>query len=60
MGTNDIRNLTPGKFATEYKTQVKQVHAAYGGPKVLASSLLPRPRDKETTVGQLLAFNKEL
>ena len=30
--TNDIGQLTPGKFATEYKTLVEQIHTTFGGP----------------------------
>ena len=60
MGTNDIDQMTPGKFATEYKTLVEQIHIAFGGPKISASRALPRPRDNKTMAGQVLAFNKEL
>ena len=60
MGTNDIDQMTPGKFATEYKTLVEQIHTTFEGPKVLASCVLPRPRDNETTAGQVLTFNKVL
>ena len=58
--TSGNQQLTPGKFATEYKTQVIQIRNAFGGPKVLASSVLPRPRNNKTTTGYVLAFNEEL
>ena len=60
VGTNDITTLTPGQFRQAYEELIKGLKHKYGHPKVLASCVLPRPRDNNRTASQVLAFNKVL
>ena len=60
VGTNDIGMLPPEEFHAAYKMLVDHIKSKFGSPKVLASSVLPRPRDHKDNCGQVVAFNQEI
>lgn len=64
VGTNDVCTLTPGQFRWQYSVMTDGIRALFSKdskePKILASSVLPRPNDFDTTSGQVLAFNQTL
>ena len=58
VGTNDVGYLKTAQFVRDYKILANVVKSKFGGPKVLASSVLPRAKDFQFTAVQVAAFNK--